>query len=186
MEKEENDGSVTITITTTTTNSVHPPHVPPSKKRSGLSLFRAALFTVRRNHQPDKKAHVNANAPDYPAETHSIWRSFLCGMRPLHLQQLEDCPSLLPHPQLVERELFHDTPLPPPSPGCSDDGMSRYASAEDLQALDKSKDGDDDEEDATSESRNSHSIDMRADEFIARFYEQMRLQRLDSCSDQDD
>ncbi|KAG1326213.1 hypothetical protein COCNU_01G001470 [Cocos nucifera] len=184
MEKEENDGIVTITITTTT-NSDPPPHAPPSKKRSGWSFFQAALFTVRRHRQPDKKAHIHANAPDSPAETHSIWRSFLCGMRPLHLQQLEDCPSLLPQPRPVERELFHDTPLPPPSPGCSDDGMSRYASAEDLQALDKSKDGDE-EEDATSESRASHSIDMRAEEFITRFYEQMRLQRSDSCSDQDD
>ncbi|XP_026656897.2 uncharacterized protein LOC113461276 [Phoenix dactylifera] len=182
MEKEENDGilTTTTTTTTTTTNSVPPPHVPPSKKCSRWNLFRATLLTIRRHRQPDKKAYIHANAPDSPAETRSIWRSLLCGMRPLHLHPLECSPSLLPRAQLVEHELFHDTPLPPPSPGCSDEGISRYASAEDLQALG------DDEEDATDESGASHSIDMRAEEFIARFYEQMRLQCLDSCSDQDD
>ncbi|XP_020243784.1 uncharacterized protein LOC109822036 [Asparagus officinalis] len=72
-------------------------------------------------------------------------------------------------------DAYYDVHMPPPSP-CSSDAMSRYASAEDLQSLDKSDDNG--EEDIGNGEANA--IDMKAEEFIAMFYKQMRLQRLDS------
>ncbi|CAL9075717.1 unnamed protein product, partial [Musa textilis] len=70
--------------------------------------------------------------------------------------------------------VLHDVHLLP-SPSCSSsDGMSRYASAEDLQLLD---DADDSTE---ADAGAPNAIDMKAEEFIARFYEQMRLQRQES------
>lgn len=54
--------------------------------------------------------------------------------------------------------------------------MSRYASAEDLQALDTSEDN---EEEASSNGE-PNVIDMKAEEFIAMFYKQMKLQQSDS------
>ena len=55
----------------------------------------------------------------------------------------------------------------------SEDGMtSRYASAVNLQELDRT----DEDNDAAIVNAN---IDAKAEEFIAQFYQQMRLQRLD-------
>lgn len=62
--------------------------------------------------------------------------------------------------------------LPPPSP-CSSDATSRYASADDLQELDTSEDN---EEEASSNGE-LNAIDMKAEEFIAMFYKQMKLQQ---------
>jgi Cotton fibre expressed protein len=60
------------------------------------------------------------------------------------------------------------------------DGMSsRYCSAEDLLALDKSND---DTEGAVDEG-GSNVINTQAEEFIAKFYEQIRLQRIQSLNE---
>ena len=61
-------------------------------------------------------------------------------------------------------------PTPPPR------RKSRHSSAAELRRLA----GEDSEEEREIERANSHSIDHRAEEFIARFYEQMRLQKSDS------
>ncbi|CAA6675413.1 unnamed protein product [Spirodela intermedia] len=83
----------------------------------------------------------------------SLWKSLLATVRPLHHHHSQ------PHE--------HRRPSSPPA-SCSGSN-SRYASAEDLPAL---NDGD--------EADGPHAIDVRAEEFIAKFYEQMRLQRLGS------
>lgn len=64
----------------------------------------------------------------------------------------------------------------------SEDGMtSRYASAVSLQELDRTED-DDTNAIAACPGAATHdqNVDAKAEEFIAQFYQQMRLQRLDS------
>ncbi|KAJ8455507.1 hypothetical protein OPV22_035121 [Ensete ventricosum] len=166
-KKEESNGTSTLTKTS---------HRP--KKRGTLGIVWASIFTVRRCSSSKK-------GPKSPKAADGMLKSLVDGMRPLHLQLGCRPPlPLLPPPPPAGHESFHDVFPPPSSPACSsNDGMSRYASAEDLQALDvDTTEGNDGSTGANGvdEGEASHTIDTRAEEFIARFYEQMRLQRLDS------
>ena len=64
------------------------------------------------------------------------------------------------------------------SSSSSEDGMSCYASAVNLQELNKDNDEDDEYEDGGDE-----MIDAKAEEFIAQFYQQMKLQQMDLVDD---
>ncbi|KAJ8620461.1 hypothetical protein MRB53_028990 [Persea americana] len=147
-----------------------------SKKGGPLRLMRAALFLIK-GRSPSKSA---STVVVKSADKDGLWRNLVGAVRPLH--ELPHCtlspPSPSPPAFSVEpidsrMDFFHEVPQPPPSlPFGWDevDGMSRYASAEDLTELDKQEvccdgnvDGGDD------------AIDVKADEFIAKFYKQMRL-----------
>ncbi|CAD5196224.1 uncharacterized protein LOC103971441 [Musa acuminata AAA Group] len=147
-----------------------PRHTLPAKKRSTLSIFRAAIVALSGCSASKKDATLGS-----PTGADGMLKTLVGSMRPLGLP-LEYRPPLplLPPPPPAGHESFHDAYLLP-SPSCSSsDGMSRYASAEDLQLLD---DADDSTE---ADAGAPNAIDMKAEEFIARFYEQMRLQRQES------
>lgn len=140
-----------------------------TKKRGLVQFMRAALFKLKCG-SPRKSADKSTED--------GLWRSLVGAVRPLH-----ELPLCTPPPpqRALPADLFHDDPQPPPSPpfGYDEaDGMSRYASAEDLRELERKEgcggDGDADGGD--------DAINVKADEFITKFYEQMRLQRLDSIS----
>lgn len=85
-------------------------------------------------------------------------------------------------------EQFEDVLPPPMSPhgpyspcfsSSSGDSMSRYASAQNLQELDREGGGGNDDD---CDYGGDEMIDAKAEVFIAQFYEQMRLQRLDSIN----
>lgn len=132
-----------------------------------MQLLKVALFMIRRRSGKSKSADVASKG---------LWKSLVGSMRPLHLQT-----NASPPPSIEgASERYDDVMLPPASPGSSvssfstdQDGMSsRYASAVNLQELDQEYEEVlivDDE-----------LIDAKAEEFIAQFYEQMRLQRVDS------
>ncbi|CAL9781841.1 unnamed protein product [Musa acuminata subsp. burmannicoides] len=163
MEEGEPVKDVTIMAQT-------PRHTLPAKKRSSLSIFRAAIVALSGCSASKKDATLGS-----PTGADGMLKTLVGSMRPLGLP-LEYRPPLplLPPPPPAGHESFHDAYLLP-SPSCnSNDGMSRYASAEDLQLLD---DADDSTE---ADAGAPNAIDMKAEEFIARFYEQMRLQRQES------
>ncbi|KAJ9696609.1 hypothetical protein PVL29_008698 [Vitis rotundifolia] len=144
-----------------------------SKKRGPMSLLKAALYMVRRNHSK-KKAPV-------AVEVASNAMKLVGSMRPLHLQESNPPPPPCIHLS-ISMDNFQDVSPPPISPsaasssGSSNDCMSRYASAQNLQELGRS----DDDDDAVWGDGGDEMIDIKAKEFIAQFYEQMRLERLDS------
>lgn len=174
----------------------HKEETATKKRRGGVQFLKVALFMIRRRSGKSKSVDVASKG---------IWRNLVGSMRPLHLQSnASPPPSIEGAPNMTSMsERYDDVMLPPASPGSSissmssEDGMSsryasavnlqeldkesssRYASAVNLQELDKECDDDlvggdevlvvDDE-----------LIDAKAEEFIAQFYEQMRLQRLDS------
>ncbi|XP_022679400.1 uncharacterized protein LOC101770035 [Setaria italica] len=149
-------------------------HSSARKKRGAFSLFRAMFQSsfgrsdsMKKTDcatSPKKKA-VAAGADDdgEPVGGDSpSWKTLVDGVRPLRLrgQELEYYP-------------------PPPPLGHPDEvGMtSRYASAVDLHHMDI---GGEEEEDApAAEAGDPNSIDMQAEEFIAKFYEQFTSESFD-------
>ncbi|KAK1317948.1 hypothetical protein QJS10_CPA05g00284 [Acorus calamus] len=151
--------------TTNTTTAIQ-------KKRGGgaMQLVRVALFMIK-----GKSSFKTASAigPPRPAGR-SLWRDLVSSMRPLHHNHTPPPPALTAPPSSSSKA---ETLTPPVTPHALHDNMSRYASAEDLRELDK---GGDDLDVGNNSGGFPNSIDVKAEEFIASFYEQMRLQRLDS------
>lgn len=146
----------------------------PLKKNGCMSPLQIAAFFIRRG-STAKKALIKAEAK----ESRPDWKVLVGGVRPFHhVHQLESSVSPKPPPMnLARNDSFHDVLLPPPSPPeGSIDSMSRYASAEDLCSLDNSK-----EDEAAVEDGDGmpNAIDLKAEEFIAKFYEQIKRQRLE-------
>lgn len=148
-----------------------------TKKHGPLHLVRAAIFMLRRS----RKEGV------VPAEVVSrkgLWDGFVSTVRLLH----HESPIGL-HDEVVVQvtaeppEAIQSPPISSPPPKTNiekspsvDRISSRYASAEDLKELDNVSETDQENEEDPGE----HSIDQLAEEFIAKFYEQMRLQRMAS------
>ncbi|GAV57020.1 DUF761 domain-containing protein [Cephalotus follicularis] len=163
-------------------------HGLPKRKRGPMQFVRVALYMLRKKSgKSSKSIHVDVAAND-------ILKNLVGSMRPLHLQSDQSPPTCIepvavapkPEPEIIE-EVF----TPPMSPCVSNetssssvassvDSMSRYASAVNLEDLDKNNDSDDEEEEGHVYGNNGgdEMIDVKAEEFIARFYEQMRLQTL--------
>ncbi|KAK3164325.1 hypothetical protein QOZ80_1AG0016050 [Eleusine coracana subsp. coracana] len=154
------------------------------RKRGAFGLFRAVFMSfsgrdIITKHKTDEDATPEKNkvvGVDSKPPATASWKSIVDGMRPLRLpgQELEYYPP--PPPPLAGHvDVYQDVLLAPPSPmlSGSERGMtSRYASAQDLHLLDC---GDDEEEGGAVVC--PHAIDMQAEEFIAKFYEQFRLQK---------
>ncbi|KAJ4955433.1 hypothetical protein NE237_012216 [Protea cynaroides] len=157
-----------------------------TKKRSIVQLFRAALFMILRgSNKKSKSVHVEVASK-------GLWRRIVGSMRPLHLHdhklQAEPTPPLS-----ITIDILHEPPSPmspqtissPSSSQASNstDSTRLYASAPNLQELGRTAGcncHDDIDEIEEFSDCGDEMIDVKAEEFIARFYEQMRLQRLDS------
>lgn len=199
---EQNPQNAIINIPHTTT---HPPnyHDEPKpnqllsrkKKHGPMHAIRVALFMMRGRSKKSKVLPVDD-------ESKSVWRKIVGSMRPLHLQSNQS-PR---HPQTNGQPLKR-TLLPSPSFGdVGDEAVtpasdfpveeapyspsppsSRYASAIGLNELVQSDDDNEKPEMIVEEEECKESgvgdgdelIDAKADEFIAQFYKEMRLQRLD-------
>ncbi|XP_019054589.1 PREDICTED: uncharacterized protein LOC104605127 [Nelumbo nucifera] len=152
------------------------PRLPSTKKRGTLRLIKAALLKLgRRSSGKSKSAHVGV-------ETKGVWKGILGTMSLLRLHHQSPQLPITPadHTTRPEEESFQ----PPPalvqapqstylSPSSSYQSLSRYTSAQNLQELDNSEDDVDD---------GDEMIDAKAEEFITNFYEQIRLQRLESMN----
>lgn len=158
----------------------------PKKKRGALHLIRVAVYMLRNKSRKPKPALPVDVASEGP------WKKVLGSMRPLHLQSNEsprapndvvvvDTDMILKNSNNNEQveELFTPPLSPQVSGDCasssapsSEDGGSRYASAVNLQALDTSQDGGEEHDNA-----GDHMIDAKAEEFIAQFYQQVKLDK---------
>ena len=170
------------------------------KKRSGgaMQILRVAAFMLRRHRSSDKfksKSIPVSLEAEAVASSKSTWKRLLGSIRPLHLQSGSSNP-LTPSasygrskPERTASFERYEEVLPPPmslawtDDFSSEDGMtSRYASAVNLQELDRTED-DDNAADTNAIAAGpgpATTIDAKAEEFIAQFYQQMKLQRLDS------
>ncbi|KAL3531519.1 hypothetical protein ACH5RR_010841 [Cinchona calisaya] len=142
------------------------------KKKSGaFSFFRAALLAMRSD---SKKKEV------VPPKSNEKWKKIVGSMRPLHLQENQSPPPSLPPPSpartaesLEDLNLIQQPSSPAPS-SVSGGTMSQYASASNLQELDNEESDPDEVFDAIC---GDEMIDAKAEEFIAQFYQQMKLQQ---------
>ncbi|KAK7344399.1 hypothetical protein VNO77_13946 [Canavalia gladiata] len=156
------------------------------KGHRSKNIFKVALFMMRGRSRKSKML-----PPDQDSK--STWKRLLGSMRPLHLQSTQSPPhndipqkiqTSAPSPKGMDYgtdgfESASEQSAYSPSP-CS----SRYASAVGLNELVK----DEEEEEVVEEEKvvvkengeeGDEIIDAKAEEFIAEFYHQMRLQRLD-------
>uniref|UniRef100_J3KZJ3 Uncharacterized protein n=2 Tax=Oryza brachyantha TaxID=4533 RepID=J3KZJ3_ORYBR len=159
-----------------------------AKKRGVFGLFQA-LFMSFSSSTTTKKMDVTTamgdkkkfdmigvnngdkEAMDIVARSSSdvtSWKNLVDGMRPLRLYgQLEY--------------------YPPPSPDRTEGVTSRYSSTEDLRELgnyshEKEEEVEEDSPTTEDGGYSSNAIDRQAEEFIAKFYEQFRLQKSDSLN----
>ncbi|KAL0547528.1 hypothetical protein IC582_017466 [Cucumis melo] len=161
----------------------------PKKKKRSTNILKVALKLLR---QRSRKPNVTNVPAAIDVGSKGMWNRLVGAMRPLHLQSDESTtiPSLPtstdPHPP---------PPLFPSSPSVDNfedvnssssssvDGMSRYASVDNLQALDQN---DEEEEERNNDKfyanmdGEDEMIDAKAEMFIAQFYEQIKLQRSES------
>ncbi|KAK6941067.1 Protein of unknown function DUF761, plant [Dillenia turbinata] len=189
MEAQQNGAIIPVKD-----NAIFPAVKPPrdvtkaKKKRGGaLQMIRAALFMLRKR----SKGKKTESLPLEVAST-GILKDLVGSMRPLHLQTPNTPPPALNESgkaivtaelefgnAIVVEEQYEDVFAPPFSPSAASSSsssgtMSRYASAQSLQDLDREETVELDDEGG------DLKIDAKAEEFIAQFYESMRLQRLDS------
>ncbi|XP_041022224.1 uncharacterized protein LOC121263417 [Juglans microcarpa x Juglans regia] len=140
------------------------------KKRGPMNLLRAASFIFRRSKKP-KPSHV-----DVASNGSSKLQS--------HVDQVA-LPELVSSPmvELFKVSCGFSSPMSRSCYGsassCSEASTSRHASAVNLQELDRSEDIDHDGA-AYANCIGDEMIDAKAEVFIAQFYQQMRLQRMDS------
>ncbi|PON72428.1 cotton fiber protein [Trema orientale] len=201
MEQKPPENNDALSIRTATSGS---PPAPPAKKRRGAAhLIKVALYMIRRRSGKSKSVDmasggmwnrlVGSMRPLHHLHSHSS----------PSLLALKNEPHDHDHDVIIRS--VQEAPM---SPGASSittssssdqDRMSRYASAANLQELDTEsryasavnlRDLDHETDESESEDHHQTSsydenggdemIDAKAEEFIAQFYEQIRLQRLNS------
>ncbi|KAH0641214.1 hypothetical protein KY285_037800 [Solanum tuberosum] len=163
--------------------------VKQKKKQGAFGFLRAASLKLRRR-SLDLKQQKFTPEPAPPADSKGEnWKKLVGSMRPLHLQDNQSPPS--PHdpqppPPVKSTSLpvefsEHFSSLYSPTPSTSSIGtMSQYASANNLQDLYNDDDEEEEEEDPDQvfdAIGGDDMIDAKAENFIAQFYEQMRLQK---------
>jgi hypothetical protein len=162
-------------------NASYPPK-RESKKKQGF--FRSALVMIRnkQNEQLEKDVVVKPVTETVEGpNSKENWTKIVGSIRPLHIPD-STSPTNVPKKKQLRAvrsvENFDDIYHPPPSPtystASSGSGISQYASANDLYELEKLH------SEVNDAFFDEHSadvmIDTKAEEFISRFYEQMRRQ----------
>lgn len=156
--------------------------LPKRKKLNPIHFFRAAIYMLTLKSGKSKSAHVDVA---------SKWKKLVSSVRPLHIHSNQSPPRTIettpaqPEPVAPLTEVIEPFEVftPPLSPAktsiaSSSSGISsQYASAQNLQDLDQSDESDEDDEDRYYDDKvGDEMIDAKAEQFIAQFYEQMRLQ----------
>ncbi|CAH9140454.1 unnamed protein product [Cuscuta epithymum] len=154
------------------------PAAPPSpvgggfkkKKRSkSFSLLKAALNIF----QEKPPSPANEKSKSLTKKKSGDWKAVVGSMRPLTLQDKSPTPSMSPSCSYENLSIM-SSPSPSPSHmSCASGTMSRYASVGNLQELDAGSDPDEVFDDFAGD----EMIDVKAEEFIQRFYQQMKLQQ---------
>lgn len=154
------------------------PYAGKGNKKSGaFGLFKAAMYMMRKG--PKEKAVKNYSIPDQ--DSNANWKKLVGSMRPLHMQEgVPSPPSSVGSDCTPTRRGMYDETIVLESPAtpASSASMSQYASAVSLRDLVDSSD--DEEEEDPDEVFDAvcgdEMIDVKAEEFIAKFYQQIRIQ----------
>lgn len=149
-----------------------------NKKRRRMPLIRLALYILN--------MHKSRKSKCVPDTDTTAWKKFVASVRPLHLQSHQSPPRVMeaqPVPSPVISFAEHveiDKQLLSPayaSAGSSPCVMSEYASATNLYELDElGGNEENDENNGFYDIIGDGMIDIKAEEFIAQFYQQIRLQ----------
>ncbi|XP_042404375.1 uncharacterized protein LOC121994391 [Zingiber officinale] len=193
MEKDGDNVMVVVAAAAATTISPAKSELGKKKKKKAkkkFSIIRATFIAIRRffsKNKPRIGKEIAILKPSNGGDGVLKGLGFVGTVRPLCLQgdhRSQSLPPLLPPPPPSGHEAFHDVCSPPHAPSPShEDCISRYASAEDLQALD-----DPAVEEGSSGGGDGAPkvVDEWAEEFIAKFYHQMCLQRQNSVDDREE
>ncbi|KAJ6686666.1 COTTON FIBER PROTEIN [Salix purpurea] len=194
--EHKSEAAIDIVSAVTTTNKNHQdgiPKITKKKRRSAMHILRVAMYML--SLKSGKSTSVHADAA-------SKWKKYLSFMRPLHVhsnhQRIEATPAPVTSTEVVEESKVTPPPAsedvveqlevftPPMSPApksvasSSSGQTSQYTSAQNLLDLliDMSDDEDEDgDEDSYYDDKyGDETIDMKAEQFIAKFYVQMKLQ----------
>ncbi|TMX01831.1 hypothetical protein EJD97_023501 [Solanum chilense] len=162
--------------------------VKHKKKQGAFGFLRAASLKFRRR-SLDLKQQKFTPEPAPPVDSKGEnWKKLVGSMRPLHLQDNQSPPSprdTQPPPPAKTTSLpvefseqFSSMYSPTPSTS-SISTMSQYASANNLQDLydDDEEEEEEDPDQVFDAIGGDDMIDAKAENFIAQFYEQMRLQK---------
>jgi len=175
-------------------------HKKPSTSKNKKNVFKGGLMNVIKvvlymlRGKGDKTG--KKLSPSLSTATNTSLTNFVGAFRPFHLQRdVGGMTSSSPHPQLrlfsrrddevIEASPYHSKYDASSSlrSSSSRGDMSRYASAQSLNDLDNIAEDSDEEEgmmidgDAYYDGlEGDEMIDDKADKFIAKFYQQMRLQ----------
>lgn len=164
----------------------------PQRSKRSKNIFKVALFMMRGNSRKSSKAIVPVDD-----ESKGIWRNLIGSMRLMHLQSHQSPPQILNgQNNLKNINVIDETAndhqgeedgvvLASESPAGShyeSAPSSRYASAVGLNEMVEEEEKE--EEIVIKDFQNygddgDNMIDAKADEFIAQFYHEMKLQRMD-------
>ncbi|CAN0888853.1 hypothetical protein LINGRAHAP2_LOCUS15954 [Linum grandiflorum] len=148
---------------------------PPRNKKmknkitGPMQLIKIALYMITKKSSKGKPSSSAA----------AKWKKLLGLVRPLHVESRNQLPSSSPPPvpciEVPQRDPEGDRGLESPSPAAA---MTPYASADNLMELDQPEENNQEEENDNYYDgiEGDEMIDTKAEEFIARFYRQMRLQ----------
>ncbi|KAG4916670.1 hypothetical protein GLYMA_19G214800v4 [Glycine max] len=159
---------------------------PKKKNGGGMRFLRVALFKMRGRSAKPTALQVDNNEDGERSK--STWGKFVGSMRPLHLQSTQSPRSSPDSPSEYKSDCggyvsdfgAEEEPYSPSPPS------SRYASAVGLNEL-VQNDEENEKQEVIVEDYEQHvdgdgdeMIDAKAEDFIAQFYQEMKLQRLDS------
>ncbi|KAK7284601.1 hypothetical protein RJT34_19350 [Clitoria ternatea] len=185
MEQTPNN----VVVTDPPLQDDQPKPITPKKKSSPMHALRVALFKMGGKSRKSIKVAQDNNNNDNDSPR-STWKKFVGSMRPLHLQSTRSPRAVSQPASPASSDSKTDiggsvsdfpTEEEPFSPSPS---SSRYASAVGLNEMVHSDEENEKPEVIVEEDEHAdtgdETIDAKAEEFISQFYEQMRLQRLDS------
>ena len=193
--EHKSDAAIDIVSAVTTNNKNHQdgtPKITKKKRRSAMHILRVAMYMLSLKSGKSTSVHTDAA---------SKWKKYLSFMRPLHVhsnqQRIEATPAPVTSTEVVEESKVTPPPAsedvveqleeftqplspPPKSVASSSSGQtSQYTSAQNLLDLliDMSDEDEDGDEDSYYDDKyGDETIDMKAEQFIAKFYVQMKLQ----------
>ncbi|XP_054801728.1 uncharacterized protein LOC129305724 [Prosopis cineraria] len=152
---------------------------PPKKRRGPLYFIKVALFLMTSGSGKSKGST--------PSDSKSLWRKLVGSVRPLHLQLQQvaepeakrPLPAPLTHPSPARTEFSEEALFSPTAGSSQSNSGTPYSSAVGLDEMvqgEQEKEAPEESDAVSEDGDGDRMIDAKAEEFIANFYNEMRLQ----------
>ncbi|KAK4282546.1 hypothetical protein QN277_013908 [Acacia crassicarpa] len=164
-------------------NNPNPRLIPRKKQRGPMYFIKVALFMIKTS--SDKSKGFSSS------KSKSLWSKLLGSVRPLHLQlqqvpepQVAKLPALI-HQSPARTEFSEDYLFSPSEGSSRSTTYTPFSSAVGLNEMAQSEEDDEPEgvPAASDHWGGDEMIDAKAEEFIANFYNEMKLQRRHSINE---